>query len=247
MRFLLLIFSFLTLSLSAYSQTETEYFDQKFNLLPGKEGAAYYKITEFADKEKSSKTETTYFITGEKQAETKFIKTADGLFMPEGLAQKWYKNGQLYYTTQYRIGKKSGQAVGYYASGKLKRREQFIIGELTMGECYNEDETPASFYPHEVLPELPGGPKQLNEFVKRTLKYPANAMRNREQGTVVIEFTINETGKMVNSKVVNKVSPTLDAEALRVVRAMPDFKPATEEGIARAYTYVFPLRFGLVN
>jgi len=247
MRFLLLVVSFLTLSLSAYSQHEPEYFDEKFNLLPGKEGAAYYKITQFEDNKQNSKTETFYFITGEKQAETKFIKTSDGVFMPEDLAQKWYKNGQLYYTTQYRLGKKSGQAVGYYASGKLKRREQFIFGELTMGECYNEDGTPTSFYPHEVLPELPGGPKQLNEFVKRTLKYPANAMRNREKGTVVVEFTINETGKMVSSKVVNKVSPTLDAEVLRVVRAMPAFKPAMEEGNAKAYTYTFPLRFGLVN
>lgn len=190
MRFLLLIVSFVTLSFSAYSQTETEYFDEEFKLLPDKEEAVYYKITQFEDKKQNRETETTYFITGEKQAETKFIKTSDGLFMPEGLAQKWYKNGQLYYTTQYRLGKKSGQAVGYYASGKLKRREQFILGELTMGECFNEDGTPVSFYPHEVLPELPGGPKQLNEFVKRTLKYPANAMRNREQGTVVVEFII---------------------------------------------------------
>ena len=66
-------------------------------------------------------------------------------------------------------------------------------------------------------------------------------------GTVVVEMIIDETGKLINSKVVNKASPDLDAEVLRVVRAMPNFIPATEEGIAKAYIYYLPVRFGVVN
>ncbi|GEO04249.1 hypothetical protein AAE02nite_19130 [Adhaeribacter aerolatus] len=245
MRFLLVIVSYLTLSLSAFSQTDPEYFGQKFNLLPGKEGAAYYKVTEFTDKGKSSKTEITYFITGEKHAETNFIKTPEGVFFPEGLAQKWHKNGQLYYTTQYRQGKKEGQAVGYYASGQLKRRENFIKGELKVGECFNEDGTAVSFYPHEELPEFPGGPNALLKFLTNNLRYPAAALRDKEQGVVVVQVIIDETGKFISSEVVKKVSSSLDREALRVARAMPDFKPAMEEGVPRAYVHALPFRFGL--
>ncbi|MDB5261159.1 MAG: TonB family protein, partial [Adhaeribacter sp.] len=142
MRNLIFLIYSLTVSLAAFGQSEIEYFDQQFRLLPDKEGAAYYKTTQFDDKEKNSKTEITYFITGEKQAEIKYIKTPGGLFLPAGVARKWYKNGQLYYTAQYRQGKKEGEAVGYYASGKLKRREHFNNGKLDSGEFLNEYGTP---------------------------------------------------------------------------------------------------------
>jgi len=249
MRYLLLLLSFLALSESVYSQTETEteYLDIKLRKLPGKEGAVYYKTTQFDDKKKSSKTETTYFITGEKYTETKSIKIPDSGFLYQGLAQKWYKNGQLFYTTQYEKGKKEGEAIGYYPSGKLKRREFFVNDKLEKGELFNEDGTPATFYPHEEKAEFPGGYAALSTFLKRNMKYPPDALRNNQQGVVVVKMIIDETGKMADVEVVKKVYPALDAEALRVVQAMPNFKPAMEEGVAKEFTYTLPIRFGMTN
>ncbi|MDB5261795.1 MAG: energy transducer TonB [Adhaeribacter sp.] len=79
----------------------------------------------------------------------------------------------------------------------------------------------------------------------QNLRYPAAALRYGEEGIVVVEVIIDETGKLGSSEVVKKVSSSLDREALRVVRAMPDFKPAMEEGVARGYVHSLPLRFGV--
>jgi len=245
MRHLLLLLSLLALKLLAYSQTETEYLDQRLRKLPGKEGAEYYRTIQFEDKKKSSKTEITYFVTGEKYTETKSNKTPGGSYVYQGLAQKWYKNGQLFYATQYEQGKKVGEALGYYPSGKLKRRENFVNDKLEKGELFNEDGTPASFYPHEMTAEFPGGYTALSTFLKRNLKYPPDALRNNKQGMVVVKMIIDETGKMTSSEVVKKVYPALDEEALRIVNAMPDFKPAMEEGLAKEFTYTLPIRFGM--
>ena len=215
----------------------------KLGKLPGKEGAEYYKITQFEDKRKNSKSETIYFITGEKYTETKSVKTSRKRFFSEGLAQKWYKNGQLYYTTQYEKGKKEGEAIGYYASGKLKRRENFIWENYRKENVFNEDGTPATFYPHEVVASFPGGPNMLNNFIRKTMRYPVEALRNNQQGLVVVKMLIDENGKIVSSEVLKSASPALDKEALRVVKAMPDFTPAREEGIIKAFTYTLPVHF----
>ncbi len=98
----------------------------------------------------------------------------------------------------------------------------------------------------EVQPTFNGG--DSNAFVKYiqdNLVYPQIAIDNGEQGRVLVNFIVGADGKIRNAKVVNSVSSTLDAEALRVVNSAPDWTPAKAGGKAIPVTYSVPVVFAL--
>lgn len=70
----------------------------------------------------------------------------------------------------------------------------------------------------------------LQKWVYAYLKYPQEAVRNGVQGRVLVDFVIDERGKVQDVKVLKGVSPLLDAEAVKVVAASPDWKPARNKG-----------------
>ena len=55
-------------------------------------------------------------------------------------------------------------------------------------------------------------------------------MRNGIQGRVLVDFVIDEKGKVTDVKVLRGVDPLLDNEAVRVISASPDWKPGTVRG-----------------
>ena len=72
--------------------------------------------------------------------------------------------------------------------------------------------------------------KFLEQWVYQYLKYPASAVRDGIQGRVIVEFVINNDGKVSDVAVVKGVSEELDAEAIRVVAASPKWKPGKVNG-----------------
>lgn len=248
MRHFLLLCFFLLVKLSAVSQsTETEYFDATFRTLPDKEGAVYIRTIQYENSAKSSKVVATNYISGEKYTAFKSVKTDKGYYLYEGPFQKWHKNGQLFYHTQYQNGRKEGESLGYYPSGKLKRRETYAFDKLVKGECFKEDGTATDYFPHEVPAEFPGGLVMMNTFIKRNLKYPADALRGGKEGSVLLQLSFDETGKLVRTEFLRHVFPSIDAEALRVVQEMPDFKPAQEEGVVKAFSFHLPISFNYMS
>ena len=77
-------------------------------------------------------------------------------------------------------------------------------------------------------PSFPGGYKALQEFIEKEKKYPNEALKKREEGAVYVVFTVDTLGNVVHPKVATSVSPSLDREALRIVRKMPKWIPAKE-------------------
>ena len=104
------------------------------------------------------------------------------------------------------------------------------------------DRTPAApavsagaipYYECDIPPTFLGStdPKVfLEKWVYAYLKYPQEAVRNGVQGRVLVDFVIDEKGKMTDVKVLKGVDPLLDAEAVKVVSASPDWKPARLQG-----------------
>lgn len=90
---------------------------------------------------------------------------------------------------------------------------------------------------------FPGGEAALYEWLKNTLKYPEQAWVNGVQGRVIVSFVIEKDGRVTNPKVVRGVSPELDAEALRVVGAMPKWTPGKNNGVAVRSRYDLPITF----
>ena len=79
-------------------------------------------------------------------------------------------------------------------------------------------------------PEFPGGSEALQAFKTKNVKYPAEIKKSGIEGTVRVNFNVKKDGSLSNIRVVQGVSPSLDAEALRVTRLMPRWQPGTEKG-----------------
>ena len=76
-------------------------------------------------------------------------------------------------------------------------------------------------------------------------KYPPIAQENGIEGTVTVQFVIDETGKISNAKVLKPVDPILDKEALRVVLNAPKWTPGKQRGQAVKVAMQIPVRFRL--
>lgn len=76
----------------------------------------------------------------------------------------------------------------------------------------------------EQLPEFPGGAVALMKWLTKNLHYPALARQRKVQGRVVTQFIVNADGSLSDLKVVESAEPSLDREAIRVLRMMPAWK-----------------------
>lgn len=97
----------------------------------------------------------------------------------------------------------------------------------------------------EQMPEFPGGMKELLKFLQDNLKYPENAMKNNVQGRVIVQFVVEKDGTLTEFKVARSVDPDLDAEALRVMKAMPKWKPGMQKGQVVRVKFTVPVSFKL--
>jgi TonB family protein len=97
----------------------------------------------------------------------------------------------------------------------------------------------------EQMPEYPGGMEELMKFLQRNVKYPKEAQEQGKQGRVVVQFVVNKDGSITDAKIVKSVDPQLDAEALRVVNAMPNWTPGKQRGKEVRTYFTIPVTFRL--
>jgi protein TonB len=97
----------------------------------------------------------------------------------------------------------------------------------------------------EQQPSFPGGDSEMNKFIKKNLKYPPAALRNGLEGLVVVQFVVNKEGQISDVQVVKKLGGGTDEEAMRVVKMMPAFAPAKQNGRPVSFRFTLPVRFGL--
>jgi protein TonB len=97
----------------------------------------------------------------------------------------------------------------------------------------------------EEMPQFPGGDASLFKYLHDNIKYPPIARENGIQGKVYVTFVVNETGKITDAKVIRGIGGGCDEEALRVVRAMPDWKIGKQNGRPVKVQYNLPINFTL--
>lgn len=97
----------------------------------------------------------------------------------------------------------------------------------------------------EEMPQFPGGEEAMMSWVAQNVRYPEQAKSEGVAGVVVVTFIVSKTGKVGNIKVDRSVHPLLDAEAVRVVGEMPDWKPGTQRGKAVDVIFKIPVKFSL--
>lgn len=95
----------------------------------------------------------------------------------------------------------------------------------------------------EQAPEFPGGQAAFMKWLSDNIKYPAEAAKNGIEGRVIVQFVIGSDGTVSDAVVRRSVDPLLDAEALRVINAMPAWTPGKQDGKPVAVRYTIPVTF----
>lgn len=95
----------------------------------------------------------------------------------------------------------------------------------------------------EQMPEFPGGMPAMIEFLQTNLNYPKDAKKQNVGGRILVMFVVEADGSISNARVAKKVFPSLDAEALRVVKAMPKWNPGKEKGKPVRVNFSLPIVF----
>ncbi len=97
----------------------------------------------------------------------------------------------------------------------------------------------------QSMPQFPGGEKGLREYLIKNLKYPVKARNKGIEGKVYISFIVDKTGKVTNVRILKGIDPGCDAEAIRIIRAIPQWIPGTQNGNPVDVGFVIPVCFKL--
>ncbi len=134
-----------------------------------------------------------------------------------------------------------------YYYGKPQR---WIIGPITYLKMQGDSEATIPSWRKNLPPKEPiasfdgDGPYKFRIWVDKHKRYPRKAKKQGLHGRVIVQFTIDETGKLVDAKVIRGVDELLDKEALRVILAAPDkWLPALKYGKPVKQTYTLPVIF----
>lgn len=97
----------------------------------------------------------------------------------------------------------------------------------------------------EQQPMFPGGPAALMKYLSEHTKYPVVAQENGVQGRVTVQFVVEKDGSISDVHVLRGVDPSLDKEAVRVVKSLPRWTPGKQNGITVRVNYRVPVLFRL--
>ena len=120
-----------------------------------------------------------------------------------------------------------------------------ISAPVTTSSVVVEEEDNVVFQVVEKMPSFPGGDAELFKFLSNNIKYPVIAQENGIQGRVICQFVVNRDGSIVDVEVVRSVDPSLDREAIRVIKSMPKWNPGMQRGKPVRVKYTLPVNFRL--
>ena len=135
--------------------------------------------------------------------------------------------------------------------------EQELVSVQDMSEYADVEDTEVVYVEEEVeeeqifdvveeQPEFPGGMKALMKYFADNIKYPRVSRDNNSQGKTFVKFTVNTDGSIQDTEVIRSSGDIyLDKEAIRVIEAMPKWKPGRQLGKAVRVKFVLPVNFRL--
>ena len=123
-----------------------------------------------------------------------------------------------------------------------KAQEEFVPVEVKEEVQEEEEEI---FITVEEDPEFPGGLEALGKYLSENIKYPQLAKENNITGRVYVTFVVEKNGTVANVKVLRDIGGGCGAEAVRVVKTMPKWKPGKQRGQAVRTQFNLPVGFYL--
>ena len=131
--------------------------------------------------------------------------------------------------------------VGNDESGEVLKAKEVIATEPVKPK----EEENKVFDVVEQMPSYPGGMGALMQYLSSNIKYPVIAEENGIQGRVICTFVVEKDGSITDVKIAKSVDPSLDKEAVRVVKSMPKWIPGKQNGSAVRVKYTLPVTFRL--
>jgi TonB family protein len=101
------------------------------------------------------------------------------------------------------------------------------------------------FYAVDQFPEFMGGQQGLTSYLSKNIRYPADAREKNKEGRVIVQFVVCTDGSLCDEKIVRSVDSSMDKEVIRVVKAMPNWKPGKQNGKTVKTYYTLPVTFKL--
>ena len=169
------------------------------------------------------------------------------------------KNGVIHFRVKDKTAKDMTAALAEYAqrTGNEEPLKVSIKKPATIDEIQAVGYAPAPktnapsaeqgeiFQVVEEQPMFPGGMQELMTFLQTNIRYPKEAQARGLQGRVIVQFVVNKDGSICDEHIVKSVDPQLDAEALRIVRSMPNWTPGKQRGEPVRVRFTLPVTFRL--
>lgn len=134
------------------------------------------------------------------------------------------------------------------ADGKVRRLSADEMGVKGISIPLENREIPEDeiFIIVEDMPEFPGGEEDLRKFIAENVEYPEDAKAQKQEGKVFVKFVIDKEGNVRDAEIVNGTRfESLNNEALRVIKSMPQWKPGKQRGQNVNVSFVVPINFQL--
>jgi TonB family protein len=167
-----------------------------------------------------------------------------------------------FYTCYFTRGRLDGMLTSYFPGGQVKRKELHRLyadtvinnygngkrmyeadqDSIVSGQQFDEAGREIAFTPFRTLPRPSYA---LGSWLGGILRYPRDARRRGAEGQVLIQFVVNRRGRVREAEIIRSVDPVLDAEALRVVRLLPDWKPGSQDDEPMETYFTLPITFRL--
>ena len=190
-------------------------------------------IVVFACEQKESvESETVVNIEDNNSIQIRTIKTADGTIRIEGSKEDLI-NFKTNFSEQLMLREVTDSLGDFYLEMKIKKDPKTL------------DSDEQIFFIVEEMPEFPNGEQALRQYIANNVEYPDVAKQKGIQGKVYVTFVVSKDGSIANANIARGVDASLDAEALRVINGLPNWKPGKQRGKNVNVSYTVPINFRL--
>jgi|GEM_PF-95227 len=143
---------------------------------------------------------------------------------------------------RYTDGLREGRWEGTFYKAKYRFEEWYTRGMVTKGITTDSLGRKFTYNQRGLPPVYPGGIQNLMQFVAKNYRYPAEAVRARVNGQVLISFVVDTTGAPVEIEIVNDLGYGTGAAGVEVLKRAPDWTPGYQRGVPVRVKYVIPIR-----
>lgn len=241
--------------ISANAQTTT-YFNAKGKEVKSLDKAAYYSIEQEDTTITNRYLERKYSKSGQILSESYYFWTDYNKKQFDGQFKEWYENGYIKKSVKYNRGVIDGRLLECTETGDTIRNNLFTNGSLV----YEEPKKPTYFATYKVSeladnkslgivtkPQFSEGDIALKKYISKKLKYPPSAREANFMGRVVACFVVDFDGKIKEIKIIEGYDRACEDSVIKLVKGMPNFQPATQNGKAIPSQYTLTIDFILTK